>query len=1198
MTRPQTYVLDARVVTMNEDRDVLAPGRVYVRDAHIEAVAPADAPAPAGFEDAPVIRTGGTLYPGLIELHNHLAYDVLPLWQVPRRYGNRGQWGSRNPDYRAKVSGPMGVLGTVAGYIEAVVRYVEAKCVLAGVTTSQGVALYSNAGARRYFRGMIRNVEQPLADELPAANTRIADVEAEHAAGFRERLERSSCLLLHLAEGVDDVARNHFRALRIDDRKWAITDALAGIHCAGLQGRDFATLRSRGGTMVWSPLSNLLLYGETGDIPRAVQERVRIGLGSDWSPSGSKNLLSEMKVAWIVAQELAAGIEASDLVAMATIEAARILKWDGSIGSIEPGKRADLIVVHGRQGDPYDHLLEARETSITLSVIDGRARYGQPRMMEQLADDGEALQVGGSDRVLDLSDDHADPVIGALSLSEARDRLEDGMARLPDLARRMDDGSISGALLGATSATEPGSWFLELDHEPMPGFSARPHLPFAGAPTGIYPDVMLGGPLADILEPMELDPLTVVDDGRYWARLADSPNLPPYVLAELPPLYGQRPRQPTARAEADLPSSDGAQEPARLADLLAAIPSALSATDRELLLQQALVLLREAYVHLELKRSMHAVEPIQRLRLLRYRLTRRDDDLTDLEFHRELASIFASVRDLHTNYLLPSPFRERTAFLPFRVERYFEGGEARFVVSHVLADVTHPTFVVGVEVEHWNGVPIELAIEANARVQGGSNRAAAFARGLEALTIRPLVRSLPPDEDWVVVSYRGLDGIDREERWDWLVWAPPAAVGVDPDDADEPHRSTALGYDLQADAVNHAKKVLYARRAFDLEPERGARRADPIAVSSRDVATRMPSVFRARPVETASGTFAYVRIFTFNVPDAGEFVGEFVRVLEELPPDGLIIDVRGNGGGLILAAEQLLQVFTPHDIAPSRAQFVTTPLMLDLCERHAPSPLDPSFDLSGWVDSMAQAVTTGAAYSQALPITDPQAANEIGQTYQGPVVLITDALCYSATDMFAAGFRDHDLGTILGADDNTGAGGANVWTHELLRLLMDTEHPGKSRSGGNPFRRLPGGAGMRVSVRRTLRVGDRDGTPLEDLGVEPDVRHHMTRDDVLGSNEDLIDHAGQLLAAATLHRLEVTIDEVDDGELTVTVTASNVDRVDIAIDRRPVDSFDVTATSTTRRIVAPAASPTRLELHGYLDDRPVVRTQRPIVTDG
>ncbi|MFD2350607.1 hypothetical protein ACFSTC_16675 [Nonomuraea ferruginea] len=81
-------------------------------------------------------------------------------------------------------------------------------------------------------------------------------------------------------------------------------------------------------------------------------------------------------------------------------------------------------------------------------------------------------------------------------------------------------------------------------------------------------------------------------------------------------------------------------------------------------------------------------------------------------------------------------------------------------------------------------------------------------------------------------------------------------------------------------------------------------------------------------------------------------------------------------------------------------------------------------------------------------------------------MLITDARCYSATDIFAAGFQDHGIGPVLGVDDNTGAGGANVWTHELLKLLLELPSP----APGSPYRPLPGGAGMRVSVRRTLRV--------------------------------------------------------------------------------------------------------------------------------
>src|ERR687892_488553 len=201
----KTYVLDGRIVTMNDSFDVLDSGRVYVRDERIEALLPAGAPVPAGFENAPLIRTGGTLYPGLIELHNHLAYNVLPMWLISRRYGNRSQWGGGSLEYRARISGPMAVLGRVAGFIEAVVRYVEVKCLLGGVTTSQGIALYSNA-RRHYYQGLVRNVEQPGAVDLPTANTRIADVEAQHAPAFLDRLRDNTCLLLHLSEGIDDAA--------------------------------------------------------------------------------------------------------------------------------------------------------------------------------------------------------------------------------------------------------------------------------------------------------------------------------------------------------------------------------------------------------------------------------------------------------------------------------------------------------------------------------------------------------------------------------------------------------------------------------------------------------------------------------------------------------------------------------------------------------------------------------------------------------------------------------------------------------------------------------------------------------------------------------------------------------------------------------------------------------------------------------
>src|SRR5262249_41825466 len=156
-------------------------------------------------------------------------------------------------------------------------------------------------------------------------------------------------------------------------------------------------------------------------------------------------------------------------------------------------------------------------------------------------------------------------------------------------------------------------------------------------------------------------------------------------------------------------------------------------------------------------------------------------------------------------------------------------------------------------------------------------------------------------------------------------------------------------------------------------------------------------------------TLGYLRIYTFNVQDAAEFIAEVVRLIELLPPNGLILDVRGNGGGLIYAGEQLLQIFTPRRIEPERLQFINTPLTLELCQRHRTDT-----GLGPWVDSIKQSVTSGATYSRAFPITPEDSCNAIGQRYVGPVVLVIDALCYSTTDIFAAGFQDHGIGPILG----------------------------------------------------------------------------------------------------------------------------------------------------------------------------------------
>lgn len=548
------FALRGRIVTMDEADTVLSDGVLYVDKGQLVAVQKASFAPPAGFESVEPIACGGTVYPGLIELHNHLAYNALPLWSpVPKKFEHRGQWPD-HPDYRRLISGPMTVIGEHrdaqgnASLLPPLVRYVECKALLGGVTTSQGIMLNSNAGIRRYYRGLLRNVENTADPDLPDADARIADVDAKDAASFWGRLKKEdSCFLLHLSEGITpagqttSMARKHFLALEVAPGEWAINDRLACIHAAGLLPNDFKQLAQRGGSIIWSPLSNLLLYGDTARIVDAKKAGVRIGLGSDWSPSGSKNLLGEMKVAWLYAREqLQGAITAKDIVSMATRDGAAILKWSKALGSLEAGKRADLVVVYGKTGDPYEHLIKARETSIRMVMINGVPRYGLPSLMTKLGAAGESIRVGRNQRTLFLGQQTADPDVATVSLSKAKSELQQALKNIRDLAAQAEQPQPRSRIEALDRPREP-VWTLALDEIQATGIDIRPRLPFAGPGDFTGPVSALTRavslPLSQLLGPIDLDPLTVADDSNFLREIEQQPNLPESIRRGLRALY-------------------------------------------------------------------------------------------------------------------------------------------------------------------------------------------------------------------------------------------------------------------------------------------------------------------------------------------------------------------------------------------------------------------------------------------------------------------------------------------------------------------------------------------------------------------------------------------------------------------------------------------------------------------------------------
>ncbi|OFX22108.1 MAG: hypothetical protein A2V77_12920, partial [Anaeromyxobacter sp. RBG_16_69_14] len=529
--------LRGRLVTM--DGKVIDDGVVWVANGGIEAVKPASAAGPAGFSGVEPLDRGGAIYPGFIDLHNHLAYGVLPLWNVPAAYTNRDDW-KKHPQYAQLVKQPMAVLGKRSEMLPAICRYVECKALFGGVTTTQGIRLVNAGGITKYFRGIVRNVEMPDDPTLARGESRMPDVAASDLAAFWKTLQaqdaHKAAYLLHLAEGTDERARKHFLALHLKGDDWAIDRALDGIHCVALQKGDFETLAAKQGSMVWSPMSNLLLYGKTADVAAAKKAGVRIALGCDWSPSGSKNLLGEMKVAWILGKKLKV-FGAEEVVAMVTRVASEVVRWDARLGTLAPGKLADLTVLTAPDADPYQGAIRATEAQVRLVVVGGVPRYGFPDLVRALVTPGEEVEdarVASQLRAIHLAS--ADPLVHTIRFSEAYAILADALRDLPLLAEERST-PLTRAL--ALRPAPQAGWQLALDEIEPTGVAMRPELTLRGRRTTPVPSrrERAGKPLPPVS--IAIDAPTAAGDAAFWAVLAQQRNLPDYVKVELPPLYGE-----------------------------------------------------------------------------------------------------------------------------------------------------------------------------------------------------------------------------------------------------------------------------------------------------------------------------------------------------------------------------------------------------------------------------------------------------------------------------------------------------------------------------------------------------------------------------------------------------------------------------------------------------------------------------------
>lgn len=435
----ESMLLKGRVVTMNTEADVINDGHVLVRDGKIEAVWGGDnIPQNVDLTGVQIVDTNGTIYPGLIDAHNHMHYNHIPLWDFEVHtstkseeggYSNRNQW-KNNPNYKRDISWMKTFVQTASMWnmADQQMKYAEVMAVAGGVTAVQG-SPSSNTDA--WDSMLSRNIELYNFGG-DGIHTKVTTLESDYTGSHITSGNASGSLnawYLHLSEGVDESSRAEFDILVQNN---LLVGELVVVHGTALTSTEFQMMGDVGADLAWSPLSNLLLYGDTTDVVAADEAGVRISLAPDWGPSGSKNVLHELKVAdlWNT-NNLNSYFSDYDLATMVTKNPALGNNWDDSVGTINAGLYADLVVMDTFHQDPYRNLIEAIDADVRLTIVNGQPVFGDVDIMSELkGDDWELVEGPGFNKAVDVTDRSVTE--GTQSWSSILADMEMAMALNPD----------------------------------------------------------------------------------------------------------------------------------------------------------------------------------------------------------------------------------------------------------------------------------------------------------------------------------------------------------------------------------------------------------------------------------------------------------------------------------------------------------------------------------------------------------------------------------------------------------------------------------------------------------------------------------------------------------------------------------------------------------------------------------------------
>lgn len=348
----------------------------------------------------------GVISPGLINSHDHLTFiQNDPYNDTGERYEHRHDW-RRGRNGHTEINASGGASGDE-------IRWGELRYLMGGATSTIG-----SGGADGFLRNLDRSNQEGL--DQPQVNYEtfpLGDTNGiQLAMGCNYPsidqpgdIVEDDAYYPHVSEGIDAYARNEFQCLSSmeDGGSDLLEPKSSFIHSIGLLPSDYANMAASGTSLIWSPRSNITLYGDTAVVTAAHRLGVRIALGTDWMPTGSMNLQRELACADSLNRDYYNSYFSDrELWRMVTEYGAQAAAVDDAIGSLAVGLTADIAIFDGSQNLDYRAIIDALASDVALVLRAGTAIYGDDALISALtASTCDAIDVCGTGKRICAMDD-------------------------------------------------------------------------------------------------------------------------------------------------------------------------------------------------------------------------------------------------------------------------------------------------------------------------------------------------------------------------------------------------------------------------------------------------------------------------------------------------------------------------------------------------------------------------------------------------------------------------------------------------------------------------------------------------------------------------------------------------------------------------------------------------------------------------